>query len=287
MSENAAATGNPLQKYFRQPKIYVSLPSNGKYWSESDLEFTENGEYPVFAMTAKDELSFKTPDSLINGQSTVDVIQSCMPNIKNAWNMPSIDLDAVLVAIRIATYGESMDVNTTVPVIEEERTYQLDLRQILDQLIAVDFQSILPVGDLIIHLKPLTYREFTNNALKTFEEQRVFSMLDNQEISEEEKLNRFNQSFRKLTELNINMISESISAIEIGEETVQEKSYINEFLQKADRDFYNAVIEHIEREKERFAIKPLDVATELEDQERGAPETYQVPVVFDQSNFFG
>jgi hypothetical protein len=287
MSENTTATGNPLQKYFRQPKIYVSLPSNGKYWSEKDIEFTENGEYPVYAMTAKDELSFKTPDSLINGQSTVDVIQSCIPNIKNAWNMPSIDLDAILVAIRIATYGENMDVNTTVPVIEEERTYQLDLRQILDQLTAVEFQSILPVGDLIIHLKPLTYREFTNNALKTFEEQRVFSLLDNQEISEEEKLNRFNQSFRKLTELNISMISESIAAIEIGNETVQEKSYISEFLQKADRDFYNAVIEHIEKEKEKFAIKPLDVQTEPEDQEKGAPETYQVPVVFDQSNLFG
>jgi hypothetical protein len=287
MSENTAATGNPLQKYFRQPKIYFTLPSNGRYWSEKDLEFTENGEYPVFAMTAKDELSFKTPDSLINGQSTVDVIQSCVPNIKNAWNMPSIDLDAVLVAIRIATYGESMDVDTTVPVIDEERTYQLDLRQILDQLIAVEFQSVLPVGDLVIHLKPLTYREFTNNALKTFEEQRVFSLLDNQEISEEEKLNRFNQSFRKLTELNINMISESISAIEIGEETVQEQTYISEFLQKADRDFYNAVIEHIEKEKEKFAIKPLDVKTEPEDQEKGAPESYQVPVVFDQSNFFG
>jgi len=287
MSENTAAAGNPLQKYFRQPKIYFTLPSNGRYWSEKDLEFTENGEYPVFAMTAKDELSFKTPDSLINGQSTVDVIQSCVPNIKNAWNMPSIDLDAVLVAIRIATYGESMDVDTTVPVIDEERTYQLDLRQILDQLIAVEFQSVLPVGDLVIHLKPLTYREFTNNALKTFEEQRVFSLLDNQEISEEEKLNRFNQSFRKLTELNINMISESISAIEIGEETVQEQTYISEFLQKADRDFYNAVIEHIEKEKEKFAIKPLDVKTEPEDQEKGAPESYQVPVVFDQSNFFG
>jgi hypothetical protein len=287
MSENTAAEGNPLQKYFRQPKIYVSLPSNGRYWSENDLDFTENGEYPVFAMTAKDELSFKTPDSLLNGQSTVDVIQSCIPNIKNAWNMPSIDLDAILVAIRIATYGENMDVNTTVPVIEEERTYQLDLRRILDQLVAVEFQSVLPVGDLIIHLKPLTYREFTNNALKTFEEQRVFSLLDNQEISEEEKLSRFNQSFRKLTELNISMISESISAIEIGEETVQEKSYITEFLQKADRDFYNAVIKHIETEKEKFAIKPLDVKTELEDQEKGAPETYQVPVVFDQSNFFG
>ena len=280
-------TGNPLQKYFRQPKIYVRLPSNGRYWNEQDIEFTENGEYPVFAMTAKDELSFKTPDSLINGQSTVDVIQSCIPNIKNAWNMPSIDLDAVLVAIRIATYGEQMDVNTTVPGIEEERTYQLDLRQILDQLIAVKFENVLTVGDLTIHLKPLSYREFTNNALKTFEEQRVFSLLDNEDISEQEKIERFNQSFRKLTELNISMITESISSIEIGTETVNEKTYINEFLQKADRDFYNAVISHIEKEKEKFTIKPLEVNTDPEDQAKGAPETYQVPVVFDQSNFFG
>jgi len=83
------------------------------------------------------------------------------------------------------------------------------------------------------------------------------------------------------------MISESIAAVEIGEETVQEQTYISEFLQKADRDFYNAVIEHIEKEKEKFAIKPLDVKTAPEDQEKGAPESYQVPVVFDQSNFFG
>lgn len=287
MSENAAAYDNPLQKYFRQPKIYLKLPSNGRYWSENDLQFTENGEYPVYAMTAKDELSFKTPDSLLNGQSTVDVIQSCIPNIKNAWNMPSIDLDAVLVAIRIATYGEKMDINTNVPVINEERTYQLDLRQILDQLLGIQFENILQSGELIIHLKPLTYRQFTNNAIKTFEEQRVFSLLDNENISEEEKLARFNQSFTKLTELNINMVSESIECIEINGERVTQKSYIDEFLQKADRDFYNAVIEHIEKEKEKFNIKPLDVKTDPEDQAKGAPESYQVPVVFDQSNFFG
>jgi len=283
MSENQ---GNPLQKYFRQPKIYVTLPSRGHYWSANDIEIPESGELPVFAMTAKDELGFKTPDSLLNGQSTVDVIQSCMPNIKNAWNMPSIDLDAVLVAIRIASYGEKMDINTTVPGIDEERTFELDLRQILDQFQNVDFENVLEIGDLIVHLKPLTYREFTNNALQTFEEQRVFSVINNDKITEQEKLEKFNKSFKNLTQLNINMVSESISAIEIEGETVDQRSYIQEFLQNADSSFYNAIIDHIEKEKTKFNIKPLDVTTDPEDQEKGAPATYQVPVIFDQSNFF-
>lgn len=283
MSENQ---GNPLQKYFRQPKIYVTLPSRGRYWNANDIDMTESGELPVFAMTAKDELGFKTPDSLLNGQSTVDVIQSCMPNIKNAWNMPSIDLDAVLVAIRIASYGEKMDINTTVPGIDEERTFQLDLRQILDQFQNVDFENVLEIGELIVHLKPLTYREFTNNALQTFEEQRVFSVINNDKITEQEKLEKFNKSFKNLTQLNINMVSESISAIEIEGETVAQRSYIQEFLQNADSSFYNAIIDHIEKEKTKFNIKPLDVTTDPEDQEKGAPATYQVPVIFDQSNFF-
>ena len=77
---------NPLQKYFRQPKIYIKLPSNGKWYPNGSLEVTDNMEFPVYAMTARDELMFKTPDALLNGQSTVDVIQSCVPSIKNAWD---------------------------------------------------------------------------------------------------------------------------------------------------------------------------------------------------------
>lgn len=286
MSENYSQS-NPLQKYFRQPKIYMTLPSRGNYWGPNDIEMTETGELPVYAMTARDELSFKTPDSLLNGQSTVNVIESCVPNIKNAWNMPSIDLDAILVAIRIATYGEMMDIETTIPVINEERTFQLDLRQVLDQFTNIEFENVLKINDLIVHLRPISYREFTKNALQTFEEQRVFSLLDNNEMSEQEKLQRFNDSFSKLTALNISMISESIHAIEIEGNTVTDRTHITEFLQNADNTFYNSIIEHIEKEKAKFNIKPLDVTTEPEDQQKGAPASYEVPVVFDQSNFFG
>jgi hypothetical protein len=61
------------------------------------------------SMTTKDEITLKTPDALLNGQGVVNVIESCCPAIKDAWAMPSIDVDATLIAIRIASYGNQMD----------------------------------------------------------------------------------------------------------------------------------------------------------------------------------
>ena len=112
----------------RQPKIYIRLPSNGKYWPDGSIDMPDNGELPIYSMTAKDELTLKTPDALLNGQAVVDIIQSCVPNIKNAWVTPNIDLDTLLVALRIATYGEMMEISHTVPGTSEEVTHNIDLR---------------------------------------------------------------------------------------------------------------------------------------------------------------
>ena len=105
---------NPLANYFRQPKMYMRLPSHGQFYPEGALDKSEIDEYPVYAMTAKDELMFKTPDALMNGQAVVDVVQNCIPNIKDAWQVPSIDMDIILIAIRIATYGEKLTTPLTI-----------------------------------------------------------------------------------------------------------------------------------------------------------------------------
>ena len=106
---------NPLNKYLRQPEIYVKLPSNGKYWPPGSLEMPISGELPVLPMSTRDEIMVNTPDALLNGEAVVNMIQSCIPNIRNAWAMPSVDLDTVLIAIRIASYGEKMEYTSTCP----------------------------------------------------------------------------------------------------------------------------------------------------------------------------
>ena len=32
---------NPLRKYFRQPKVYITLPSKGKFYADGAIELPE------------------------------------------------------------------------------------------------------------------------------------------------------------------------------------------------------------------------------------------------------
>lgn len=283
---NSNIEQNPLRKYFRQPKVYITLPSKGKFYPEGTIDIPENGEFPVFAMTAKDELTMKTPDALLNGAATVDIIKSCIPAIKNPWHMPSIDLDAVLIAIRVATYGEKMEVTTKVPNTGEDRTFDVDLRQLLNNLVTKDYDSNLKINDMNIVTRPMTYKEFTDASLKTFEEQRIFSLVNNDEVPDTEKLEKFNESFQKLTNLTVNSISSSIVSITIGDTAVTNSSHIQEFIQNADKEFYQEVLKHIETQRDLFALEPLKVTSTDEDIANGAPENYEVAITFDQSNFF-
>jgi hypothetical protein len=277
---------NPLRKYFRQPKVYITLPSRGKFYPEGVLNMPETGELPVFAMTAKDELIIKTPDALLNGQATVDVIKSCIPNITNPWLMPSVDLDACLVAIRIATYGEKLDITTKVPVLGEEREFSVDLRQILNKLVTPEYENILKLNDINVELKPLSYKEFTDSNLKTFEEQRIFSLVNDDNMDDSEKLSRFSESFKKLTDLTVNMLSKSIAKIQIGDDEVTSRSHIEEFVDNVDKEFFKGITDHLEQQRKKFAIEPIKVKSNEEDVAAGVPEEWEVPVTFDQSNFF-
>lgn len=277
---------NPLQKYFRQPKVYITLPSKGKYYRPGAVEMPDNGELPVFAMTAKDELTMKTPDALLNGQATVDMIKSCVPAIKDPWQMPSIDLDAVLIAIRIATYGDKLDLTTKIPVINEEKAYTVDLRQLLNRLVTVDFTDEIELNGMLVKIRPLTYREFTNSSLKTFEEQRVFRLVNDDKLSEEEKLSMFNESFRKLTELTVDTLAKGIRSITVDDVEVTDTAHILEFIQNTEKSFFGDILKHLEDEKKKFELEPLKVVCTDDEVDRGAPESFEVPITFDQSNFF-
>jgi hypothetical protein len=278
---------NPLQKYFRQPKIYVRLPSSGNFYPPGSLEKTENGEYPVYSMTAKDEIIIKTPDALLNGQATVDVIQSCVPNIKNAWNIPSIDLDALLVAIRIATYGELLDITTALPNTTETRTYEADLRTVLDRLLNATFDTEVKINEeLTVFLRPLSYQEFTKNNIRTVEEQRIIRLVNDDKMEEDEKLARFADSFRKLTEVTIGMISQGIQRISTPDGDVVDQIFIQEFVNNSEKEILTTIINHLDLQRKKFTIEPFRVQTTKEEQELGAPDKFEVPITLDSSNFF-
>ena len=160
---------NPLKQYFRQPAIYIRLPSAGKFWADGSLDLPENRELPVLPMTAVDEITYRTPDALFNGQAVVTVIQSCLPNIQDAWRMPTIDVNSVLIAIRIASYGHELEITTTCPSCETESDYVLDLRSVLDRLECPDYAETLKQGDLEVSFTAMDYAQQNAINIEQFE----------------------------------------------------------------------------------------------------------------------
>lgn len=272
----------------RQPKIYISLPSKGKFWPEGSINLPETGQLPVYSMTARDELMFKTPDALMNGQAVVDVIQSCLPNIKNAWAMPTLDLDTVLVAIRLATYGEHLPLSFTVPGTTETVDYTVDLKPILDQQQNNHWiEQVVINEEFIIFLRPLTYKHLTKTNITSFETTRIMSLVNDETLEDEKKLELFNQSFSNLTKVTVDLMAESVFKVIVGNEEVTDRKYINEFVSNCDKDIFKTLQDHLNNLKEHNGIKPLKFETTQEQRDAGAPDTFEVPINFNDSDFFG
>ena len=280
-------TSNPLQKYFRQPKLHVRLPSGGKYYPPGALDLPESGEVAIYPLTAKDELLLKTPDSLMNGTATADVIKSCVPQIKQPWYMPSLDVDALIMAIRIATYGENMTITVKVPNAGNEKDFTIDLNSVMAPLMSATYADTIKLNDMTITLRPLMYSEFTKDALRSFEEQRVYNLVNDDTVPNEEKMERFREAFNRLTDLTVETVAKSIAKIELMDgQVVNDPKHILEFMQNTSKEFYTTILDHITEQRDKFSVKPFIANTTKEEQEKGAPETFEVPITFDQSNFF-
>lgn len=279
---------NPLASFMRQPKIYIKLPSNGQYWPADSLKMSDTGELAVYSMTAKDELSLKIPDALMNGQAVVDVIQHCVPSIINAWNTPMIDMDAILIAIRMATYGP--DMVTPLKFGEDiEMSYKLDLRTVLDSLMQqITWESVVSINEeLTVFVRPLTYKQSTAAALKTFETQKIMQLVNDQALSEDEKLEQFKESFKKLTDVTVGIVADSIYKVESSQGSTDQPEFIGEFINNIDTEMFNKINDHLVNLQKSNTVKPMVVNVTEEMKLIGITgDTVEVPLIFDASTFF-
>lgn len=271
---------NPLSSFFRQPKIYVSLPSQGRFYPQGALDVSSNGQYPVYAMTAKDELMFKTPDALLSGQSTVELIKSCIPAILDPWSMPSIDLDFALIAIRIATYGDKMEVGCSCPHCNAENSYDVDLTGWFEVFNNFVYESEINVDPLVVHIRPYTYREVTKTSIKTMEQQRIFQIINDDNMSDEEKLDKFGKSFVKLTELTVDIIADCIKQIDTPEGSVNDQAMIKDFINNCSKDIFEKIQNHIISMKDKIELSAQDVKCSE------CHKDFSLPITMDQANFF-
>ena len=272
---------NPLKQYFRRPALYLKLPSGGVGYAEGSLEMPENGELPIYPMTAIDDITSKTPDALFNGSAIVDIIKSCVPNIKDPWEVNSIDLDPILVAIRTASTGDKMEIETTCPECKEDTKYDVNLSRILAGFNPGNYQQLVQIGnDLTIKFRPLKYTEINKANTSQFDVQRM--LINLQALPEgEEKLNKSNEVVKVINEMTMRLIADTIEYIKVPEVTVLDKNHIFEFLTNIDSKSYDLIKDTNFSLRKSTENKPLEIKC------MHCSKEYQQAFTVNVSDFFG
>ena len=249
---------NPLKQYFRRPAIYLKLPSGGKSYPDGVINMPESGELPVYPMTAIDEITTKTPDALFNGTAIVELIQSCVPNILDPWKISSVDLDAILIAVKAAAGGNDLEIVSICPECKQDAKYGVNLVSLLTTLKSGDYAQELTVNELLIKFRPLTYAEMNKASIAQFDLQRTFVLLEG--ITDlDEKNKKSKEALKTITEVTMQVLSNTIEYIKTPSAFVDNNNFILDFLQNCDKNIYEQIKIHNAELKQQTEIKPLKI----------------------------
>lgn len=277
-------SSNPLSGYFRAPKLYTKIPSGGKFYNADILDMPASNELPIYPMSAKDELIMKNPDALLNGEAVAQLISSCVPAVKKARKLISNDVDALLVAIQGASYGDDIEVKGNCPVCKVECSGTASVEAALETMGLLEKSYTFETHNgLTVELKPFSYESTVKAGIANFKSTRSLQGLA--DIKDEmEQLKAFNDSFLRIAALNFDLIVDSVANIEGLDPTglqfvVDDPKLIREFLENCETIIGKTIEEKI-TDINKIGINKR---VQLECEEHGV---FEQEVGFDPVNFF-
>ena len=281
---------NPLEGFLRVPKLYVSLPSRGKF-SELDTQSQITDEIPIFPMTAKDETMLRNPDALLNGESLVSVIRS-VTGIQDVYNLSSNDVDVILLASRYATYGQDLPITSDCPECKHNNESNVNIEAILETVEELEDEYIVSLDNgLTVYIRPYTYKDSQMAALQAFRETTELNRLTSDETAENriddfEKLKVFNKSFQAMADLNIVILANSIVKVIIpGTEDeepneVTNKKHILAWVQGIGKQEADLIMD------EANSVNEKGIAREWELECQECKHSYKQKIEFNPASFF-
>ena len=132
-----------------------------------------------------------------------------------------------------------------------------------------------------IFVKPLNYDALNKQNLESFEQQRLVTMVNDADLSAEEKQRRFAEIFQNMTNYSVANIADSMRQnCYTRWQSSKQRTHINDFVKNNERQFYEALKNHIQEVAKSVPSK--DVTTNCSE----CQNQYITPFTFDQSNFF-
>jgi len=293
---------NPLQSFFRKSKLELLLPSRGQWYPENSLTLNANGGLSIFAMTATDDIKFRTGDPTLTGTNIYSIISDCAPGILHPEEMPHVDIDAVLLAIRVASYGDEFAFSVTVPNTTLKRKITIIssnlLKEIIERQEKWDEEIIISdetMQTLSVNVQPIPMKYIFSTSKSIVQQKKIITRnFDEDENIKDESA--FNKSMESLTNSAIDLLCSSVKSLKLqnGSNEIimslnasnpQDNLQIKHLIKNLDIGYFNAIRDHIEEQRKKYLFySDIQTSNEME-LAAGAEPTWRAELSFIGSDF--
>jgi len=278
---------NPLQSYFRQPSVYITLPTQGKWYTSQDVTLSANNELAIYGLTARDDVLLNTPDAMLNGEALKKVIRNCVPDIHNVDALMMPDLETIFVGMKIASSSDGVvDIHKTCPKCGHVCDFELQCQPALDnQVIIEPNDGVCEIdGKLRVFVKPYNFRQRGIFIQKEFEEEKMLKTYDitNPQSNEFARADVMSQAIDRISSLTFQLVAGSIDCVEVIDsgQLVKDQESITEWLMNISSTQAETVINAVDLLNKCGPDKSLTVTC------TSCAHEWQDSVTYDPISFF-
>ena len=274
---------NPLKQLYRSKSVYVNLPSRGRFY-KSGLTLSIDDELGIMPMTAVDEIKLKAPDALFNGDALFDLIKSCVPDVADPDEIPTCDVDMILMGIKVATHGEMLEVSSTCPSCKKDGEYEIPLPNLMASAQAIDKENAIDLDGVKVSVRPFSLRSQIKGNVQRFHQMRM-QMILNDDLTDKDKAAMFDEALVHASAVSVQLCADNIVSVEITQDNgellvVDSEDHIYEWVENMESTVYEKVITRIRK----LSDPRIDTDISLTCSE--CQHAYKTKLELDPVNFF-
>ena len=247
--------------------VSIALPTMGRFYEDGVLDAeADPSDLPINAIGIMAELSTRDPFILASGKGMELLIPQVCPAVLQPNKLAEIDLEAILLAARIATHGNSLVVEHTCDtplktgeeegegeLCGEENKINVNLYDIIQRYGPIEFSDKfvvdLPDYNQKVFLRPIEYGHALEMIRETLKTRKETTKLEKTNIDElltsEDKIEEYASIIMKQAITTMESIIHSIFYVESGTGgRVHDQDQIKEWLLAISKDNVKKIISH-------------------------------------------
>jgi hypothetical protein len=216
---------NPLIEELHEmgaiPSVEITLPTMAYFYPKDEVLRPDANPSQILVgpLSVLEESSLNDPMMMVSGRAITQLLKRIVPMVDNPQQLCELDVQAILIACRIASYGSELKLKHICPHCEFNNSMIIDLSEHIQRFSEYTFSEleqfdiVLPTVEQSVRLKPISYEDAINitmSAIKTGIGADDFDNLEEKELLTTKYIEMYKEQFERALDSNVDALASTI-----------------------------------------------------------------------------